>query len=167
MDRVGCSPVAFVHTPQFLLNQKTHLVGKKTQFSCMTQVSPKLLRTGESFKSGRTSQEQEEGPTSPASGPEISGSPRGLERSFQNLLLTDKPQTRNQQVQFRELGTSIVTTKVSDPQTSWVCFHFLRKSVQVHGDATGHLWLCSGYAPSDSGHKMLCDDVMCGDHVES
>lgn len=29
MDRVGCSPVAFSHTPRFLLNQKTRLVGGK------------------------------------------------------------------------------------------------------------------------------------------
>ena len=153
------------HTSRFLLNQKTGLVGKKAQFACMTQVSLKLLRTGESFKSGRASWEQEEGPTSPASGPQISGSPQGLEGSFQNLLLTDKPQTRNQQVQFRELGTGIGTTKVSDPQTSWVCFRFLRTSVQVHGDAVCHLWLPS--APPDRGHKMLCGDVMCGDHIES
>ena len=80
-------------------------------------------------------------------------------------LLILQPQTRNQQVQFRELGTGIGTTKVSDPQTSWVCFRFLRASMQIHGDAVRHLWLPS--APSDRGHKMLCGDVMCGDHVES
>lgn len=71
----GMQLVAFYHTP-VPAKPETSLVGKKkAQFACMTQVSLKLLRTGESFKSGRASEEQEEGPTNPASGPEISGSP--------------------------------------------------------------------------------------------
>ncbi|KAI5182206.1 Histatin-1 [Manis pentadactyla] len=84
-----------------------------------TYLDPKTPRAGEGFRLGKASGDcldKEEGPTSPASGPGISGSSKGLQRSFQKLLLTNEPQTRDQQAKSGPVPRSrLGTANVSAP----------------------------------------------------